>query len=134
MYFPRTLIHLGVEDVEKSVAFYEALLGTPPLNRVPVIAVFEVSAPPLVLTLEPRPRGSKAGRRRSGPRHFAMVVPEPEQVGWAAVALRRAGARLRLLDQRIEATDPDGNVWGVRFEPLAKERSVVPASEEEGAA
>ncbi|HEX4446220.1 MAG TPA: VOC family protein [Polyangiaceae bacterium] len=135
MYSPRTLIHLGVDDIQKSAAFYEALLGAPPLSRATGVAVFEMDAPALVLTLETWTRATRAlARKHPGVRQFAMVVPRPEQVGTAAIALRRAGAQLRLLDRRIEAVDPDGNGWGVRFEPLATERSVIPAPEASGAA
>jgi hypothetical protein len=55
---------------------------------------------------------------------FALVVNEPGQVGDAAVALRRAGVPLRVADQGIEAHDPDGHGWRVRFEPFARGRAV----------
>ncbi len=123
---PRTHIYLGVEDVNQSAVFYEALLGGPPASRDPGITVFEFDAPPLVLTIASRSHPAKA----SGPTHrFALVVPQPEHVGEAAIALRRAGARLRLQDEGIEARDPDGNTWKVRFVPSAKARSVVPTLE-----
>jgi hypothetical protein len=38
--------------------------------------------------------------------------------------LRRAGVRLRLADEGIEAHDPDGNAWRVRFVPSSKGRAV----------
>jgi catechol 2,3-dioxygenase-like lactoylglutathione lyase family enzyme len=116
----RTHIYLGVEDADRSILFYEALLGGPPSTRNPGVTVFEFEAPPLVLTLETHPRPADLAHNR-----FALVVPEPEHVGKAAVALRRAGARLRLQDEGIEANDPDGNTWKVRFVPHAKGRSVV---------
>jgi catechol-2,3-dioxygenase len=122
---PRTHIYLGVEDNDQSALFYEALLGGPPASRNSGITVFEFEAPPLVLTLETHPHPGALGHTR-----YALVVPEPEHVGRAAVALRRAGARLRLQDEGIEACDPDGNTWKVRFVPFAKGRSVVPIREE----
>jgi catechol 2,3-dioxygenase-like lactoylglutathione lyase family enzyme len=124
MPFPRTHIYLGVEDVVPSASFYQALLGGPPARRDEGIAVFESDAPPLVLTLE------TGGHRHpaSPPLRFALVVPDPEHVGIAAIALRRAGARLSLQDEGIEARDPDGNTWRVRFVPTAKGRAVVPIS------
>jgi catechol-2,3-dioxygenase len=121
----RTHIYLGVEDTEQSTLFYEALLGGPPASRNPGITVFEFDAPPLVLTLEAHPHPAGLAHTR-----FALVVPEPEHVGKAAVALRRAGARLRLQDEGIEACDPDGNTLKVRFVPFAKERSIVPIRKE----
>ncbi len=123
MPFPRTHIYLGVEDVVQSALFYEALLGGPPSSRNTSVTVFELTSPPLVLTIETHPRPAAL------PLHgFALVVPEPEHVGKAAIALRRAGARLRLQDEGIEARDPDGNTWKVRFVPSATERAVVSVS------
>jgi catechol 2,3-dioxygenase-like lactoylglutathione lyase family enzyme len=121
----RTHIYLGVEDADQSALFYEALLGGPPASRNPGVTVFEFEAPPLVLTLETHPHPGALVHTR-----FALDVPQPEQVGKAAVALRRAGARLRLQDEGIEAHDPDGNTWKVRFVPSAKGCSVVPIREE----
>lgn len=121
----RTHIYLGVGDADESSRFYEALLGGPPATRSGGRTVFEMEAPPLVLTLERHPRPGELVHNR-----FALDVPAPEHVGRAAVALRRAGARLRLQDEGIEANDPDGNVWKVRFVPRAKGRSVVAIREE----
>ena len=120
MSYPRTHIYLGVEDVDQSSVFYEALLGGPPASRNTGITVFEFDAPPLVLTIETHPHPAALGSHG-----FALDVPEPEHVGKAAIALRRAGARLRLQDEGIEARDPDGNSWKVRFVPSAKGPSVV---------
>jgi catechol 2,3-dioxygenase-like lactoylglutathione lyase family enzyme len=124
MRFLRTHIYLGVEDVDQSASFYQALLGGPPASRSHSAAVFRFDAPPLVLTIE-----SGAPPAASPPLRLALVVPDPEHVGQAAIALRRAGARLRLQDEGIEARDPDGNTWKVRFVPSAKARAVVPIPE-----
>jgi catechol 2,3-dioxygenase-like lactoylglutathione lyase family enzyme len=142
MFLPKTHIHLGVDDAGESVAFYEALLGAPPARKSDHVAVFEFDSPPLVLTLEAhrvpppgrvpvsRPR-SRVRRRGSRPGEFALIVSEPQQVGVAAIALRRAGVRLRLEDRGIEARDPDGNAWRVQFVPSTRGRSVV-ATKEDG--
>jgi catechol-2,3-dioxygenase len=124
----RTHIYLGVEDADQSALFYEALLGGPPASRNSGITVFEFEAPPLVLTLETSPRARHAPRGAHA--WWALDVPEPERVGKAAVALRRAGARLRLQDEGIEARDPDGNTWKVRFVPHIKGCAVVSIREE----
>jgi catechol 2,3-dioxygenase-like lactoylglutathione lyase family enzyme len=127
MSFPRTHIFLGVEDVDQSALFYQALLGGPPTSRSRGAAVFKFDAPPLVLTIE-----SGTPPAPSPPLRLALVVPTPEHVGQAAIALRRAGVRLRLQDEGIEARDPDGNTWRVRFVPSAKARAVVPIPEGAG--
>jgi catechol 2,3-dioxygenase-like lactoylglutathione lyase family enzyme len=119
MLLEKTHIELDVGDADQSAAFYEALFGAPPARRSAAMAVFEFDSPPLVLTLRrPARRVGRQGR-------FALVVTEPEHVGYAAIALRRVGVRLRLEDQGIEASDPDGNAWRVKFVPDARGRSVI---------
>jgi catechol 2,3-dioxygenase-like lactoylglutathione lyase family enzyme len=148
---PRTHIRLGVDDSARSTAFYEALFGGPPASRNTNVIVFEFEEPALLLVLESRPtkgvpqtRPKRAGRhdaRRKGPHsvptghsttqaRYALVVPDPEDVGKAAVALWRAGAPLRLQDQGIETIDPDGNSWKVRFVPFTKRPAVITVSAE----
>jgi catechol-2,3-dioxygenase len=129
--FPfKTHIHLDVHDAVQSAAFYEALLGAPPARRSAGEAVFESDSPPLVLTLANRPPSRRAKARRAIDAGFALVVTEPSHVGTAAIALRRAGVPLRIYDQGIEAKDPDGNPWRVRFVPSAAGRAVVATGEE----
>jgi len=145
MFLPKSHIHLDSDDLARSTAFYEALLGAPPARLSGTVAIFEFDSPPLVLTLEQRPAGERAkvtgnarpARRRGDERplprkapRFALVVNEPQEVGHAAIALRRAGVQLRLEDEGIEARDPDGNAWRVRCVPSAKGRAVVAAGEE----
>jgi catechol 2,3-dioxygenase-like lactoylglutathione lyase family enzyme len=124
----RTNIHLGVADVQRATAFYEALLGGLPRVRDRVFAVFELAAPPLVLTIFTHPDPAALSRLC-----YALDVPRPEHVGAAAVALRRAGARLRLQDSGLEVNDPDGNTWKIRFVPRARGMAVVRMRGEEGA-
>jgi hypothetical protein len=109
MFLPKTHIHLGVVDASRSASFYEALLRTPPTRQTSSAAVFESESPPLILSLE------RVARRR--PSHFSLLVTDPRQVADAAIALRRAGIRLRLEDEGIQAEDPDGNAWQVRLAP-----------------
>jgi hypothetical protein len=120
MHVARKHIRLGVSDPSRSAAFYQALLDAAPTSDVCGSMVLESDSPPVVLVLN-------AARRTRAPagEAFALVVTEPEHVGKAAVALWRAGARMRLEDACIETHDPDGNAWSVRFEPGAKERAIL---------
>lgn len=122
MHLSKTQIHLDVDDAGQSATFYEALLGAPPARQSAVAAVFDFDSPPLVLTVEARASAKRAKGRTSG--RFSLVVTKPQHVGIAAIALRRAGVQLRLEDQGIEAEDPDGNAWQVRFVESAPGRSV----------
>lgn len=147
MHIPRTHIRLGVDDSTRSTAFYQALFGGPPASRNANVIVFEFDEPALLLVLETLPgsRGARdraplparPGGRRKGGRpisaahsRYALVVPDPEHVGKAAVALWRAGAPLRLQDQGIETLDPDGNSWKVRFVPFARRLCVIAVSQD----
>jgi catechol 2,3-dioxygenase-like lactoylglutathione lyase family enzyme len=120
MWFSKTHIVLPVGDASKSATFYEALLGGPPTHRSARLAVFEFDSPPLVLTVEERsPQAIETHAR------LALVVADPQHVGAAAIRLRRAGIRLRVQDQGIEADDPDGNPWRVRFVPSTSGPAVL---------
>jgi catechol 2,3-dioxygenase-like lactoylglutathione lyase family enzyme len=120
---------IRVDDLLKSAAFYQALFEVPPAHRGAGATVFEVDSPPLVITLEERPRARHGKTRRAAierrpaafdartkrgrrPR-WAVFVADPWQVGDAAIRLRRAGARLWVQDRGIETQDPDGNAWQV---------------------
>jgi hypothetical protein len=124
----KTRIVVRAADASCSVAFYEALLGTPPVQRHPGVAVFELESPALRLIVEEDGRLAtvKSRRKAAGSRVFgALVVVDPRHVGDAAIRLRRAGIRLRVEDHGIESEDPDGNAWQVRFVPRARGPAVV---------
>jgi len=135
---PKTRIHLAVRDAERAVAFYRALLGAGPSAHELHSIVFELDSPPLILTIEPdrsprrgrspSPRGSGESHESGRRARLSLCVNEPRLVGQVAVALRRAGVRLRLRDQGIEANDPDGNTWDVTYAPLIAEPTVIVAA------
>ncbi len=118
MFLPRTTIELNVTDAADSVAFYSALLGTRPTRVDAGAAFFELDSPPLELTLT-------HARRHGQNSRFALVVTQPEHVGRAAVALRKAKIPIRLEDSGIVTEDPDGNGWRVRFVPYARGPAVL---------
>jgi catechol 2,3-dioxygenase-like lactoylglutathione lyase family enzyme len=149
VHLPKTHIHLRIQDSTRSTAFYQALLGGPPASRSADAVVFDFERPSVLLVLELRAppreaenRGSRRLRRPkgagpppgtsgpNGPSRYALVVPDPEHVGRATVALWRTGAPLRLQDQGIETLDPDGNAWKVRFVPFARGPAVLAVMED----
>jgi catechol 2,3-dioxygenase-like lactoylglutathione lyase family enzyme len=145
---PKVHIHLGVCDAVRSAEFYEALLGATPARRDATTAVFELDSPALILTVQEGASRTSSVRPATAPgtsmaeRHgrsvasrgnarlssaasqFDLLLDEPRLIGNVAIALRRAGVRLRLADEGIEAHDPDGNAWRVRFVPSTKGRAV----------
>lgn len=113
----RLQLALDVDDVEASVAFYSALLGTEPAKRRPGYANFVVADPPLKLVLLESPG------RGGGLNHLGVEVADVESV--EAARTRLAGAGLASLEERDTACcyarqakfwvqgAPDGERWEV---------------------
>lgn len=112
-------VSLNVADVERSVRFYEAFFGAQAHKRRPGYANFDLSEPPLKLALNERGgAASDAGRLN----HLGIQVATMEQVDGARERLVAAG--LATFDEgdttccyarqnKVWATDPDGNAWEV---------------------
>jgi catechol 2,3-dioxygenase-like lactoylglutathione lyase family enzyme len=110
-------VSLNVSDLGRALAFYRVLLNQPPARELPDYAKFEVSAPPLVLSLIP---GVVVG---GGPvNHLGLRVPSANELVEIQHRLEAAG----LSTQREEGvacchsqqtkfwiTDPDGTVWEI---------------------
>ncbi len=153
MWLRKEHIVLRVDDTRASSVFYEALFETPPTHRSAKSTVFDLDSPAVVVTLEERreplrtsgrPRavrlpslgsvnaaGPPRARRKASP--WALLVADPRQVGDVAIRLRRAGVRLWVQDEGIEAIDPDGNAWRVRWGPEVRARALLAATRSRGA-
>ncbi len=70
----RVQLALDVDDLEASVAFYTALLGTDPVKRRPGYANFAVAEPPLKLVLLENPG------RGGGVNHLGVEVETSDHV------------------------------------------------------
>lgn len=116
-------LSLNVNDLGRAVAFYEAFFGVPAHKRRPGYANFDVSEPPLKLSLEERPAGEPAALSRAGAlNHLGLQVAHRDQVDAARERLIASG--LATFDERdttccyalqdkVWAHDPDGNAWEV---------------------
>lgn len=114
-------IHLGlaVRDLERSAAFYQALLGREPTKRRPHYAKFEVGEPPVNLSLN-EVTGTTAPSHPVS--HYGIQVKSTAAVQETQQRLTRAGVATRVEEQvtccyavqnKIWARDPDGNPWEV---------------------
>lgn len=114
-------IHIGlaVKDLAASVAFYRTLFGQEPTKIRPGYAKFEVAEPPVNLSLNEV--GGDTGPNNPVA-HFGIQVKSTEAVKAVADRLAKAGMATKIEDQvtccyavqnKVWATDPDGNKWEV---------------------
>jgi catechol 2,3-dioxygenase len=103
-------VHLTVADLDRSLAFYETVVGLEARDRGGGRASIGTSERDLlVLTEEP---GAPPSRGRTGLYHFALLVPEREDLArWLAHAARDRVALTGLSDhfvsEAIYLNDPD---------------------------
>ncbi len=122
-----TLITLGVEDLDRAVAFYRDGLGLPRRDGPDGIAFFETSG--TWLSLYPRKalaEDATVSPEGSGFRGFALAhnVESPEAVDRLLQQAVDAGAELVKAGQKVfwggysgYFSDPDGFLWEVAWNP-----------------
>ena len=111
-------VALNVRNVDASVSFYRRLFGVEPAKTRPAYAKFDVSNPPLNLSLNETPSMSDTGALS----HMGIQVASTEDV----LAIRRqwneAGLVTRdemqtnccfAIQDKAWVQDPDGNQWEV---------------------
>jgi len=114
-------IHMGlaVKNLERSMAFYRALLGCDPTKTRPRYAKFEVAEPPVNLALNEV--GGETGPNNPVT-HFGIQVKSTQAVEEIADRLTKAGFETKAeenvtccyaVQNKVWATDPDGNKWEV---------------------
>ena len=108
---------LNVSDLPRALAFYQALFGVAPAKAYPDYAKFELSEPPLILSLKPH-RAAKGGPLN----HLGMRVRTVEDLAAVQRRLEQAGYRpVRQDDVRccyahqtkFWVADPDDVLWEV---------------------
>ena len=111
-------VALNVSDVEKSVAFYSAMFGVEPVKHKPGYAKFDISEPPLNLTLN----HSNQIPSRGALSHLGIQVPSTDLVLEAKERLNSRGLATfdemntdccYALQDKIWITDPNGYKWEV---------------------
>lgn len=116
--FPRIHMGLAVSNVEKSLAFYRALLGVEPSKVKPGYAKLECDAPAINLTLNETDSPTVFAM----PGHFGVEVGSTERVVEANTRMREAGFFTENEDgvtccfavqDKVWVSDPDGHRWEV---------------------
>jgi catechol 2,3-dioxygenase-like lactoylglutathione lyase family enzyme len=115
-------VSLNVTDIGRSVDFYRRFFGAEPVKRRPDYAKFDLAAPALNLTLNLRPPAQDGEHGRLA--HLGVQVDGHEGVAAARERLAAAGMIARdeadtvccyARQDKVWATDPDGNPWEVFF-------------------
>src|SRR4029453_7416651 len=108
---------LNVSDLNRSIAFYRALLGTEPAKVRPDYAKFELAEPPLVLSLIPG-RPSAGGNLN----HVGLRVRTAEELVDIQRRLEAAGLHTEREDgveccyarqTKFWISDPDRALWEI---------------------
>jgi catechol 2,3-dioxygenase len=115
--YPNTYVsqvHLLVQDVKRSIKFYQEILGFKILTQDERSAVFTADGKTPLLVVE-QPEGLAPKQpRTTGLYHFALLLPSRAELGRALLHLLQTqyplqGASDHLVSEAIYLADPDGN-------------------------
>lgn len=108
-------LNLGAQDLRRSVAFYQTLLGAVPVKHYDDYALFVTEDPGLELALDLHPE-PEVGRSN----HYGVVVDSSAAVEAATKRFADAGFATDVeadetccyaRQTKVWATDPDGRRW-----------------------
>jgi len=114
----KTHIALKVSDIERSVAFYQALFETQPVKHKPGYAKFDIANPALNLTLN----ASDSALQRGSLSHLGIQVDSAQAVVDAIARLKAAGLNpteefntdcCYALQDKAWIRDPDDHRWEI---------------------
>ena len=122
-----TLIALGVDDLDRSAAFYEAL-GWQAAQEMPGVKFYRLKGMMLGLTGKDalaQDQGRPGAKLGTGAMALAQNYASPEDVDAAFAAAVSAGATALKLPEKAEwggysgyYADPDGHVWELAHNPF----------------
>lgn len=111
-------VALNVTDIEKSVAFYQAMFGVTPVKHKVGYAKFDLDNPALNLTLNL----AQTVQARGALSHLGVQVDSTEMVKQAIERFKVAGLATfeehdtdccYALQDKVWVSDPDGNRWEI---------------------
>ncbi|GGE44029.1 glyoxalase [Pullulanibacillus camelliae] len=107
-------IHLLVTDMERSLKFYQNILGFGLLKRNQREALLTVDGHKGLITLETSEQVLPRQPRRTGLYHFALLLPDRQALAQMLLHLLKVhypleGASDHLVSEALYLSDPDGN-------------------------
>lgn len=114
----KTHISLKVSNLDKSVAFYQAMLDSEPVKYKADYAKFDLNNPPLNLTLEvsssitPEGTLSHLGLQVANSQDLQKAITRFQQAGLVTFEEKDTDCCYALQD-KVWVTDPDGTRWEV---------------------
>lgn len=110
-------LSLNVNDLGRSIAFLQSLLGVAPAKRRDDYAKFELDDPPMVLSLEPHGFSGGGALNHVGfrmPDSAALVEAQGRLEAAGITTQREEGVECCYARQtKFWVTDPDGTLWEI---------------------
>ncbi|WP_404469898.1 VOC family protein [Sutcliffiella horikoshii] len=107
-------VMINVENLQRSIEFYTAIIGFQLLEQTESKAVFSANGQtPLLTIVQPKDIKPKQ-QRTTGLYHFALLLPSRADLGsiihhFIAKGVRLQGASDHLVSEALYLADPDGN-------------------------
>ncbi|MBG9796570.1 VOC family protein [Brevibacillus laterosporus] len=107
-------VHLIIENIERSIAFYKDMLGLQILDRTETKVVFTANGKTPLVTIEQPDNVAPKEPWKTGLYHFALLVPSRADLANTLLHLLQEGYPLQgasdhLVSEAVYLADPDGN-------------------------
>lgn len=107
-------VNLRVEDLQRSLKFYQEIIGFQILTQTPTKAELTANGNTALLSIEQSEKFTPKQPRTTGLYHYALLLPNRSELGKVLTHLLQAGYPLQggsdhLVSEALYLADPDGN-------------------------